>query len=91
MEIEEVKIDEIFVTGKDACGDIMDWGVAVSFMMDWGQFLNQPLRFHWGRMLCHLPCSSCQTHKELGEAGLTTQWCYLSRLDSKSLSGSFDR
>ncbi|GFS28405.1 hypothetical protein Acr_00g0001610 [Actinidia rufa] len=54
-----------------------------STKLDWGQFLNQPLRFHWGQMLCHLPCSSCQTHKELGEAGLTTQWCYLSRLDSK--------
>ena len=70
--------------GSDPSSSIQD-------RLDWGQFLNQPLRFHWGQMLCHLPCSSCQTHKELGEAGLTTQWCYLSRLDSKSLSDSFDR
>ncbi|PRQ57429.1 hypothetical protein RchiOBHm_Chr1g0348241 [Rosa chinensis] len=48
MEVEEVKNEEIFFIWRDACRDIIDWGLNVDFMFD---HLKQAARNFFGYML----------------------------------------
>ncbi|XP_062025454.1 uncharacterized protein LOC133741739 [Rosa rugosa] len=48
METEEVKNEETFLIWRDACRDIIDWGLKVDFMLD---HLKQAARDFFGYML----------------------------------------